>query len=828
MNSLENVENKDLIFGKDNNKGIVACEIVDNYVVCLTNEEEQVHFPLVYWVLTNKPTKRSVKLEGRQHYQHLNLLKNKEERNEFIKQARKKRIDCYTIYNEIEANMIYYGFTYYKDIKISDVSVVSFDIEANSLVKNKNSKTFVITNTFRDRQGNVSKKQFRVDNYTNQGEMIDSWCNWVREVDPDILTGHNLNGYDLPYLDHCSDEGLSLGRDDSLLTFRDRASKYRVDGSQTWDYHKVHCYGRNVIDGMFLAVKYDIGKNYTSWGLKAIADYEGWVTEDRQFYDASQIGKNWDDPVEREKIVKYCEDDSDDSLRVFDLMAPSFFYMCQSIPKPFQLVSESASGSWLNSILVRAYLQQGMAIPKANEDEYVGGGMSWGNPGYYTNVSKWDAKSFYPSTVIAFELYDRKKDPEGYYLEMVKYFTNRRFDQKRMHKETGDQYYDDLQASSKVFINSAYGLMGTKGLNFNNYSIAQDITRRCRKGLQKCIVWATGKDVDEWWGVKEPLYKQVTFKHSEHTKYKLKYGEFIHKIKEDLAGITAYVPAGKSGKEWKVCYRDSKACKQDFVGYTEIDTKARVKFEDMPRHDWVLVNIDTDSLSFAKQDGSEFSEEEFEMIFKEINDIMYSEWEDDGQFDQFLVIKAKNYVMKEKGKEKIKYKGSSLTDQKKEPALTQMLKDLIDDIMNNDSEGCGEIYNNYIKEVVGIEEMDRWAVKKSITASVLNPERLQEQKVLDALKGRPVQEGDKVYVIYDVDGEKQKVEKGEPVFLKNGEPKMVPNNILRLLEDYSGTYDKLHYLNRVYSTVEILETVLDKKQFTKYTKSKLSLLEELS
>ena len=147
MNSLENVENKNLIFGKDNNKGIVACEIVDNYVVCLTNKEEQIHFPLVYWVLTNKPTKRSIRLEGNQHYQHLNLFKDKEERNEFIKQARKKRIDCYTIYNEIEANMIYYGFTYYKDIKISDVSVVSFDIEANSLVKNKNSKTFVITNT---------------------------------------------------------------------------------------------------------------------------------------------------------------------------------------------------------------------------------------------------------------------------------------------------------------------------------------------------------------------------------------------------------------------------------------------------------------------------------------------------------------------------------------------------------------------------------------------------------------------------------------------------------------------------------------------------------
>jgi len=815
----------EIIFGKDKTKGIVAAEVVEDYVVCLTNEEDQIYFPLIYWVLTRFPTKNSQPLTGKNHYRHIVTFDNRKEWQLFLKKARSKRVDFYTIYNEIESAMLYYGFTFFKDIKIEEVSVLSFDIEANGLVRDHTSETFVITNTYRNRKGETSKKQFILDD-RGQELMIAEWCDWVREVDPDFITGHNINGYDLPYLEHCSGNGLKLGRDDSYISFRDRSSNYRVDGSQTWEYNKITCYGRGVIDGMFLAVKHDIGRNYPSWGLKTIAEYEGFVSEDRQFYDASLIGKNWHIPEEREKIINYCEDDSDDSLKVFDLMAPSFFYMCQSIPKPFQLVTESASGSWLNAILVRSYLQKGHSIPKASEKEYVGGGMSWGNPGLYTNVSKWDAASFYPSTILAFNLYDRKKDPDGHYYEMIEYFTNKRFEQKAKYKETGDKYYDDMQASSKVFINSGYGLMGTSGLNFNNFSIAQEITKCCRKGLQKCIVWATGKNVNEWWGVDEKLYKIIEFPKADMWKMTKKYEEFIEVI-EDGEIIKAWVPKGKTGKDWKVCYKHSKAAKQDYPNFDHIDTMAKVKFDEMNRHDWVLVNIDTDALAFAKKDGSEFTKEQNKYIEECINNIMYSRWEADGEFDKFLVVKAKNYVMQEKGETKYKYKGSSLTDQKKEPALIELLQVMIDKIMHSRPDELSEVYNDYIREVKEIKDIFRWSVKKSVTSSVLNPERANEQKVLDALTGLEVQEGDKYYMFSDIDGQIQQVQKGELVFLKSGKPKMIDNRILRLAENYAGSYDLLHYLERVYKTVDILNTVVDMDLFTKYSKSKLKLLEEL-
>lgn len=30
--------------------------------------------------------------------------------------------------------------------------------------------------------------------------MLEAWGEFVREIDPDILTGYNINNFDLPYL----------------------------------------------------------------------------------------------------------------------------------------------------------------------------------------------------------------------------------------------------------------------------------------------------------------------------------------------------------------------------------------------------------------------------------------------------------------------------------------------------------------------------------------------------------------------------------------------------------------------------------------------------
>jgi DNA polymerase elongation subunit (family B) len=761
----------DLIFGKDKTEGVVSIEIEDDNVVLFFNDGSSEVRPLVYWMLApRKIDSKFTRLKGNLHYKYIRTFPTKEEFRKHTKKYFKK--DTYQVYNPKEAAMIYYGITLFKGLKFEDVSILSFDIEAEGLTHHSNSQVFLITNTFRSTKGKITKKHFRVDEYQDDVEMIKAWCDWVVEMDPTILNGHNCNSYDIPYLVHCYGEDLPIGKEGKPINIAQKDSNFRVDGNQVWTYKKIDVFGRHLVDGTHLAVKYDIGRNYPSWGLKQIAEYEGIVKEDRQFYDASKIGQNWSDPEEREKIVAYGVDDSDDSLALYDIHAPSLFYMTQSIPKPYQLISQSASGSQLNAIMVRSYLQGGYSIPKANEGEYVAGGMSYGIPGIYENVVKWDAKSYYPSTVLAFDIYDPVKDPQGNYLEMVRYFTYKRFEQKDMYKKTKDKYYDDLQASSKTFINSAYGLLGTKGLNFNSYENAQLITKCCRAGLQKAIIWATGKDVDYWWSE----------------------------------------------------YKEKETHTQDMNGYKFIDEKTEVSFDDMPRHDWKLVNLDTDSLSFCKNDGSKYTEQEKQMIFEGLNKIMYSEWEDDGEFDKLIVIKAKNYVMKTSDG-KIKIKGSSIMDAKKEPALREMLEKLLMDLMDTNGDNYVNIYEDYIQEAVDIQDINRWAVKKSITDKVLNPGRKNEQVVLDAIVHLNPREGDKYFLYNSVDGERQKMVKGEPQYYKDGRPKMEPNRILRVVDEWNKDEDKAHYIKRVYKTMKIIDTVIDMDQVERYDlKSNMSKL----
>jgi hypothetical protein len=243
-----------------------------------------------------------------------------------------------------------------------------------------------------------------------------------------------------------------------------------------------------------------------------------------------------------------------------------------------------------------------------------------------------------------------------------------------------------------------------------------------------------------------------------------------------------------------------------------------------------IVNCDTDSFSYTK--GREVDTAEFDRDIKQINELYPDKiiWEDDGQFDRVAVVRAKNYVLKAKGKDKLKYKGSSLTDQKKEPALIEFLQNMLEMIFRDtDSEKKVALYDNYVREALNISDIKRWAVKKTITKAIFENDRKQETDVRDAIAGRKYSEGDKVWLYTYLKGQRQKMVKGEPqVYKKTGEPMMEDVTGLKLIEDFDGNYEKIHYVGRVYSTLEILENVLALDNFTKYTlKSNKSKLEEL-
>jgi DNA polymerase I len=502
---MDNIYNNDLIFGKNNLQNIVSIEPGnDNNCILFVqydDEIKKVKVDMSHWILyTEKHSDKMVELKGNQPYKYLMQYDNIYKHQDILKQSRDKKLDVYVPKDQKEAFMMLNGYTYYKGLKVKDVSILSFDLEHTygiGEVPKQDGKLLLISNTYRDYKGNIKKRLFSYDEFKNEGEMLEEWCEFVRDCDPSIIVGHNIFGHDFKILRHSSKVNkskLKLGRNNSELKFDYKKSLKRKDGSQAYDYFNVLCYGREIVDTFFLALNYDIGRNYESYGLKAIMKHEKLEKTDRTHYDASKIITNYLIEEEWLKIKEYAKDDADDSLALFDLMIPSFFYYTQSIPRSLQYIINSATGSQINSMMIRGYLQQGHSISKASDSVDFEGGLSGGAPGIYKNVFKIDCQSLYPSIIRQYNIYSRDKDEQKLFLNMVEYFTLERLKNKKLGKETGNRYYKDLEQSQKIAINSMFGFLGANKLNYNYPLGAAQITRYGREILLHAVKWLTGSD----------------------------------------------------------------------------------------------------------------------------------------------------------------------------------------------------------------------------------------------------------------------------------------------------------------------------------------------
>lgn len=234
-------------------------------------------------------------------------------------------------------------------------------------------------------------------------------------------------------------------------------------------------------------------------------------------------------------------------------------------------------------------------------------------------------------------------------------------------------------------------------------------------------------------------------------------------------------------------------------------------------YNYKLVACDTDSIKICKENGCEMTNEEMDHILNEMNRQTPEliNLEADGYYNKFLVLKSKNYVTVKN--DKIKYRGSSLIDQKKEPALRQMLKELIDVLLKDitvmkQQTQCQQIYHTYIQKVYQINKdtIQQWCTKKTITKSIFESPRLNETKVKDAIADIVTQEGDKVYLYNAISGY-------DIELTKSGKEKQIPKEVLKRPELYDNDIDHLHYIKRVHDTALILQNVLDKELFINYT-----------
>lgn len=251
----------------------------------------------------------------------------------------------------------------------------------------------------------------------------------------------------------------------------------------------------------------------------------------------------------------------------------------------------------------------------------------------------------------------------------------------------------------------------------------------------------------------------------------------------------------------------------------------------------VICNVDTDSIMVAKPDGTQWTPEERKKFLEALNAEFPEKikFEDDGYFTSVLVMKSKNYALLQEGSTKIKTKGSSIRDQKKEPALREMMDKFIDAFIYDKTETLQDIYKSYVMEALNVKDISRWSSKKTITEAVTkcgNPKekpRKQELDIWEAIKNEEdKQEGNKIYIYPVILGE---ITIPGGVSEKTGKAlkdKTKEVTGVRLAKYWNNDHYVLHLVDRCFATVKIFSQVLNIEDFTDYTKKKnKQLLEDL-
>jgi len=194
-------------------------------------------------------------------------------------------------------------------------------------------------------------------------------------------------------------------------------------------------------------------------------------------------------------------------------------------------------------------------------------------------------------------------------------------------------------------------------------------------------------------------------------------------------------------------------------------------------------------------------------------------WEDDGYYHTIVVIAAKNYVLYDSEKGKLEFRGNSLIDQKKEPALKEMLETLCKDMIYDGGFNLLDIYSRYIREAKNPKDIKRWAQKKTLSKSILECKKSQdvrpnEMNIWQAVKDKQLQEGDKFYV-YPAIFEREVLTKT----LKNGKIKEREILVtgLKCVEDWDNDHDSNKLVSRVVDTMNILANVVDMEKFIDYS-----------
>ena len=446
----------------------------DSDVVDLGIETEKLRGDLKYgWLITVDSWKELIALR--------NGLKN-------------SRRDFFAFTDPVQHYLTATGRTLFKDLPFEELKRMQIEVLSVAGIDEPGDKDHVMSIALSDNTG--WEELLIVDpKDIEQSELgaLKRLTSLVKERDPDVIEGHNLFRFDLPYLVARSKKGktkLDWGRSDGFL--RSRPSRLQI-AEKTIDYPKFTVGGRHFVDTFLLAQFYDVG-------MRSLAGFERTdVARHFDLCDNDEISA-----LTGKELQRAYMDDTDtfhrralcgvrETRALSDLLSPSYFIQAQIFPYNYQDVIVRGNATRINALFLREYFRRRHSIPELPMARaFEGGYTDIFFTGVARNVWHCDITSLYPSVILQFDCFPATDQLQifRHLITDVRAFRLEAKAEMRAEKDPARQHHlQALQNTFKILLNSFYGYLGFAQGHFADFDAAARVTQIGRDLLKKMIDW---------------------------------------------------------------------------------------------------------------------------------------------------------------------------------------------------------------------------------------------------------------------------------------------------------------------------------------------------
>src|SRR5438874_4668894 len=319
----------------------------------------------------------------------------------------------------------------------------------------------------------------------------------IKERDPDVIEGHDLFRFHLPYLVARAKKAktkLDWGRSDGFL--RSRPSRLQI-AEKTIDYPKLTVGGRHFVDTFLLAHSYDVG-------MRSLVGFER--TDIARHFDL--CGGDEVSALTGKELQRVYLENSDafqqralcdvrETRALSELLGASYFIQAEIFPYNYQDVIVRGNATRINALFLREYFRQRHSIPELLMPRaYEGGYTDIFFTGVARNVWHCDVASLYPSIMLKFDCFP-VSDQLQIFRHLLTDLRTFRLEAKakmRAERDPAKQHHlQALQNTFKILLNSFYGYLGFAQGHFADFDAAARVTQIGRDLLKKMIDWLNAR-----------------------------------------------------------------------------------------------------------------------------------------------------------------------------------------------------------------------------------------------------------------------------------------------------------------------------------------------